>query len=237
MKRPTWTRHLLTESRKDPIPEWLIWPAFVLSAVSIVYGATEDPHGFLLNVAASLSLIGPGLFITNRVVRNWNDSRLQPVLRHATEYLRLALEWLWKDISGADADVDLRDELPQLSKDKSVLDTFNELASCAAVWKEAVEGRALVALGTAVVGERPKRLTVGHAVEQLDANIDRLDVALDLSEVREWRERMLSAAQEWESYRGKKDTKVNILLAAVQVLDSIHSLTPQLTKILPKHLT
>ena len=99
MRSLRWVRNLLAGHETDPIPGWLIWPAVTLSLLALAYGVKANWADFLLNVAASVALLGPGLFITDRVIRNWRHRKLRPLAADTPRYLAVILRRLGKDVT------------------------------------------------------------------------------------------------------------------------------------------
>lgn len=64
-----------TERRADPIPATLTIGGLGVSAIALWWGLATDPKTFGLNVAASLTLIGPGLFLSNVIVKRLHAAR------------------------------------------------------------------------------------------------------------------------------------------------------------------
>src|SRR3954453_12866550 len=65
---------MFTERPDDPLPlEWIAG-ACVASVGAFTWGWLLGSWGFFQNVLASIALLGPGLFLTNVVARNWRFS-------------------------------------------------------------------------------------------------------------------------------------------------------------------
>jgi hypothetical protein len=65
--------------------EWIAI-SLAISVGAIVWGALLSGKDFLLNLLASLALLGPGLVITNVVARNWRSNRIVRELAAKVEY-------------------------------------------------------------------------------------------------------------------------------------------------------
>ena len=85
----------------DAIPGWLLWPAIALSAAAVAFGLVSGWGDFLFNVAANLALLGPGLFLTNRVVRTWRYRELRNPAHGALAHLGAAFDDLREDLGDA----------------------------------------------------------------------------------------------------------------------------------------
>jgi hypothetical protein len=85
-------RQLFGERPDDPLPMEAIAVAVAGSVAAMaialaIDGATFRGYDFLVNVLASLALLGPGLIVTNVVVRNWRHKRV--VLEASPEIAKL----------------------------------------------------------------------------------------------------------------------------------------------------
>lgn len=61
----------------DPIPTALTVIGLIISAFGLGWGIWADWHGFALNLSASITLIGPGLLISNVIVRRVQTVRVR----------------------------------------------------------------------------------------------------------------------------------------------------------------
>lgn len=88
----------------------------ILSAIGLVYGLVVDWRGFSVNVAASLLLVGPALFLSNVVVKWIQDARVKkrvmPLLLTVTQILHRAVRSAKQahEMVGIDVSLDLPSE-------------------------------------------------------------------------------------------------------------------------------
>src|SRR4051794_24659832 len=68
-------RLLTSEHPDDPLPREWIRVALLLSAVAVWLGLKAAPGDFSLNILANLSLLGPGLILTNIIAARWKSRR------------------------------------------------------------------------------------------------------------------------------------------------------------------
>ncbi|MDD7942815.1 hypothetical protein PHK61_30815 [Actinomycetospora lutea] len=78
-----------------------MWTGVAISVTSAIFGFFclgtwtgevretwgDDAVGFAVNALAALVLLGPGLFFTNPVVREWQQRRLRPYVEEARRYI------------------------------------------------------------------------------------------------------------------------------------------------------
>jgi hypothetical protein len=93
--------NILRRYETDALPRAFVGIGLLISAVAVAFGFFfpevlfacireewgEDSAGFVLNILATLALLGPGLFITNPLVREWQQRRLRPSSEEARRYL------------------------------------------------------------------------------------------------------------------------------------------------------
>jgi hypothetical protein len=230
-----WMRNLLSASRNDPISGWLVGSALVICPFAIWYGVAVDRNGFLVNLAASLALVGPGLFITNRVARNWNARRFRPIVEELPKHFSLLLRRLASDFEKMKIVVD-NAAPPVINNNLGCRRNLELLAIRASEWASLIDNKAQTARGDTSPPRVEIELTVGRAVDHLERDVDRLDVAVGLPELARDRERVKSAATEWDGYRLAAAPNIEVLLTGKTLLEAMRSLACKLGKNLPKYL-
>jgi hypothetical protein len=103
-------RPLFREHDDEILPRELIAAGVVVSALAVVLGLGADEqsrslvwrwsaHGFVLNVLSNLTLVGPGLIVTEVAVRLWRRRRHRSVLAEPLRRLHgiVDLAIMWSD--------------------------------------------------------------------------------------------------------------------------------------------
>lgn len=84
----------LKERPGDPLPLTWVMVAMMISGLAMAVGALRGVDDFLMNVTANLALLGPGLFITNVLARNWRHETDARGKRERLIRLRSEFDWL-----------------------------------------------------------------------------------------------------------------------------------------------
>lgn len=84
-------RHSLRSRDGEPMPVSLIAVSLALSAMALIVGLLLGWESFVSNIAASLVILGPGLFISNILIglsrENKTTTEIEPLLKLVTDIL------------------------------------------------------------------------------------------------------------------------------------------------------
>ncbi|ODR14611.1 hypothetical protein AWC26_08910 [Mycobacterium shimoidei] len=124
-----------TTGSGDPIPTALTVAGCIVSAFALGWGLSVDWRGFALNVAASLTIVGPALFLSNILVKRIQDvrarHRLAPLAQTVLLILHSAVQTTQQalDLLGVDASLDVPSdpvEVTTLQRVKSAVDAARD---------------------------------------------------------------------------------------------------------------
>lgn len=131
--------------KKDFLPLSLAAGGVILSGVAIWLGATLDGKTFLLNILAALALVGPGLVLSNVLVRRFEAIRAREEAEQRTvpfllfthgafiQFVEMAndfLEMASAEIKKADADATGYEQLPIAATLPELHQSIKQALSC-----------------------------------------------------------------------------------------------------------
>jgi hypothetical protein len=234
-ERQGWVARVTGGHPSDPLPSGLLLVTLIGSVAAIGLGAWMDRVnlglGFLLNILANLALLGPGLWATNRIVRN---ARLRPHradAEAAVESLRALLRRLLRDCAALQPPVD---ELMRQEPGCTVVAQLRELGTSASRTEDLLREKVGQDRGFAVPYRASELLTATASVEPIRKAVGPLVGVLDLRDVGDKVRDLAADAQTWDEFRTAQSGGVSPLIAGEKLARSLGCVAAGLAAGLPR---